>query len=135
MRRRISSIHIRRCSTSHIVTIQTQVRDPVAIRFACGRIKLPEPVEGTTRLFNAEATGWQVRLPDWHYPVVCDTATGQLQYDNYQGHWGDPAHLDRFLQAYAAEKATLEARRQGYAVSEQALSDGSIKLTVGVPAS
>ena len=119
-------------TTSHILTIQTQVRDPAAIRSACGRLKLPDPVQGPTRLFTSEATGWQVRLPDWHYPVVCDTASGQMQYDNYGGRWGDPAHLDRFLQAYAVEKAMLEARRQGYAVTEQALADGSIKLTVGV---
>jgi hypothetical protein len=111
------------------------VRDPVAIRAACQRLKLPDPVHGTTTLFAGEATGLQVRLPDWRYPVVCDTATGQLQYDNYDGHWGDPSHLDRFLQSYAVEKASLEARRQGYAVTEQALADGSIRLTVGVHSS
>ena len=32
----------------------------------------------------------------------------------------------------AVEKASLEARRQGYCVTEQALADGSIKLTVEV---
>jgi len=117
---------------SHIVTIQTQVRDPAAICSACQRLKLPAPVHGTTRLFSAEATGWQVRLSAWRYPVVCDVNTGQVLYDHYGGRWGDPAHLDRFLQAYAVEKATLEARRQGHSVTEQSLSDGSIKLTVGV---
>ena len=78
-----------------------------------------------------EATGWQVRLPKWRYPVVCDIATGELRYDNYGGHWGDQSHLDQFLQSYAVEKASLEARKQGYIVTEQALADGSIKLTVG----
>lgn len=53
---------------SHIVTIQTQVRDPAAIRLACARLELPEPVHGTVRLFQDEATGWQVRLPEWRYP-------------------------------------------------------------------
>ena len=120
---------------SHTLTIKTQVRDPVAIRAACQRLKLPEPVHGATTLFAGEATGWQVRLPDWRYPIVCNTATGQLQLDNYGGQWGDPAHLDKFLQSYAVEKASLEARRQGYAVTEQALADGSIRLMVGVHSS
>ena len=31
---------------------------------------------------------------------------------------------------YAVEKAKLEARKQGHAVSEQALQDGSIKLQI-----
>jgi hypothetical protein len=46
--------------------------------------------------------------------------------------WGDPKHLDRFLQAYACEKAKIEARKRGHAVSEQQLADGSIKLTIQV---
>jgi hypothetical protein len=40
--------------------------------------------------------------------------------------------LDAFLQAYAVEKAKLEARRQGHVVTEQQLSDGSIKLSIQV---
>ncbi len=43
---------------------------------------------------------------------------------------GDETHLHRFLQAYAVEKATIEARRQGYSVSEAMLADGSVRLTV-----
>jgi hypothetical protein len=46
--------------------------------------------------------------------------------------WGDRQHLDRLIQAYATEKAALEARRQGHTVVEQLLPDGSIKLTIGV---
>jgi uncharacterized protein YfaS (alpha-2-macroglobulin family) len=46
--------------------------------------------------------------------------------------WGDQAKLDQFLQAYATEKAKIEARKRGHSVSEQALADGSIKLTIQV---
>ncbi len=35
---------------SHILQIQTEVRDPVAIQAACGRLKLPELVFGETKL-------------------------------------------------------------------------------------
>ena len=64
--------------------------------------------------------------------MVVDTATGQLHYDNYQQAWGKQEHLDRFLQRYAVERATLEARRRGHAVAEQSLPDGSIRLTIRV---
>lgn len=115
---------------SHIVTIATKVQDPVAVLAACQRLKLPEPAHGTATLFSGEVTGLLVRLPDWVYPVVVDTATGQVAYDNFEGSWGDPKHLDRFLQIYAVEKAKLVARMQGYSVSEQSLNDGSIRLQI-----
>ena len=115
---------------SHIVTIETAVRDAEAVRAACRRLKLPAPAAGTTQLYSGAASGLAVELPDWRYPVVCDLTTGRLTYDDYGGRWGERAQLDRFLQAYAVEKAKIEARRHGHAVSEQPLSDGSIRLTV-----
>lgn len=117
---------------SHIVHIETEVRDAAAVQAACQRLNLAAPVHSTARLFSGEATGLIVNLPDWRYPVVCDTATGQIQFDNYDGRWGDRTHLDRFLQAYAVERAKAEARRAGHSVTEQPLVDGSIKLTVQV---
>lgn len=115
---------------SHIVTVKTEVRDPIAVFAACRRLGLPEPVHGTAQLFSDQATGLLVRLPGWLYPVACDTATGELRYDNYNGSWGGEEHLDRFKQSYAVEKATLEARKKGYSVSEQPLEDGSIRLQI-----
>ena len=117
---------------SHVVTIKTEVRDHTAVSAACRRLQLPLPVAGTAQLFSGQATGSIVRLPDWTYPVVVDTSTGQVQFDNYNGAWGDQAQLDRFLQAYAVEKARIEARKKGHQVTEQSLADGSIKLTVHV---
>lgn len=115
---------------SHIVTIKTEVRDPVAISAACQRLGLPQAAEGTAELFSGSAQGFIVQLPGWTYPLVCQTETGVLQYDNFEGRWGDRLQLDRFLQAYAVEKTRLEARKQGYSVLEQPLTDGSIKLTI-----
>jgi hypothetical protein len=117
---------------SHIVQIETQVRDTIAVQAACRRLALPEPVHGQVALFSGEAAGLAIRLPGWRYPVVCDVATGRLQYDNYNGRWGEQQQLDRFLQCYAVEKATIEARRRGHSVTEQQLEDGSIKLTIQV---
>ena len=117
---------------SHIVSIKTQVRDPVAIEAACRRLQLPAPTHGTAKLFTSEASGVIVQLPRWNYPLVCDTATGDVRFDNYNGRWGEQAQLDQFLQAYAVEKTKIEARRKGHSVAEQSLADGSIKLTVSV---
>ena len=115
---------------SHIVTIQTRVYDPAALAAACARLNLPAPERGEAQLFSGTAAGLIVRLPDWRYPVVIDPADGTVRFDNYEGAWGDPQHLRRLLQGYAVEKAKLEARKKGYAVTEQALADGSIKLQI-----
>lgn len=115
---------------SHVVTVQTEVRDATAVRAACKRLGLPEPVFGKTRLFSGEVEGLAVQLPAWAYPVVCDTASGHLKLDNFNGRWGDQRNLDHFLQAYAVEKCRLEARRKGHSVTEQTLADGSIKVTI-----
>ena len=117
---------------SHIVTIATEVRDPDAVAAACRRLGLPEPAHGTARLFEGEAAGLLVRLPGWLYPVVLDTADGRVRFDNYNQAWGRQEELDRFLQAYAIERTRLEARKRGHTVVEQALSDGSVRLTIHV---
>jgi hypothetical protein len=93
---------------------------------------LPAPVQGKAELFSGAVEGLAVKLPDWSYPVVCDTATGRIKFDNYNGRWGDQKLLDRFLQAYAIEKVKIESRRKGHLVSESTLADGSVKLTVQV---
>jgi hypothetical protein len=117
---------------SHVVQIQTQIRDAEAVRAACRRLGLAEPVQGTTRLYSSEVTGLAVQLPGWRYPAVCQLDIGQIQYDNFQDHWGKRQELDRFLQSYAAEKTKLEARKRGHTVRELLLQDGSIKLTIQV---
>lgn len=117
---------------SHVVTIQTQVRDPVAVAAACGRLGLAAPTSGMTKLFSQSVAGLAVQLPGWRYPVVCDVAAGQVRYDDFNGRWGERQELERFLQAYAVEVAKLEARRKGHSVTEQSLADGSIKLTISV---
>ena len=108
---------------SHIVTIKTEIRDPAALAAACKRLGLATPVQGKAKLFTTEAEGLIVHLPDWRYPVVVDSAARQIHYDNYGGQWGEQKQLDRLLQAYAVEKAKLEARRAGHTVTEQPLSD------------
>ena len=115
---------------SHVVTIETKARDPAAIAAACHRLGLNAPVQGTAQLYSGEATGLLVHLPGWQYPVVIDTGTGEVRYDNFGGRWGAQEHLDRFLQIYAVEMTKLQARKKGYQISEQALQDGGIQLQI-----
>jgi len=117
---------------SHIVEIKTEVRDEAAVKSACTRLQIPTPENRTVRLFSATATGLCVQLPGWNYPVVCNLATGQVSFDNYNGHWGEQKHLNAFLQAYAVEKCRIEARRKGHTCSETRLEDGSIRVSVKV---
>lgn len=117
---------------SHVVTIETEIRDSEALIAAAQRMKLPPPRLEEVQLFSAQATGHAVRLRDWKYPVVCDTQTGRIAFDNYQGRWGRQEEFDRLLQSYAVEKTKIEARKQGHSVHEQALEDGSVKLTLTV---
>jgi hypothetical protein len=70
---------------SHIVTFKTEVRDDASVSAACRRLQLLPPIAGTAQLFRGEVTGLIFRLPDWTYPLVVDTTTGQAHYDNYNG--------------------------------------------------
>ncbi|WP_010583147.1 hypothetical protein [Schlesneria paludicola] len=117
---------------SHLITIQTQVRDSVAIASACSRLRLPPPAHRTVKLFASAETGWAVELPEWRYPIVCQTDSGELKYDNFGSRWGDQSHLDRFVQAYAVEMVKLQARRQGQTAIEQPMADGSIRVQIAV---
>ncbi len=117
---------------SHTVTIKTEIRDAAAVRAACDRLRLPAPVQGKAQLYDREVEGLAVRLPGWDFPAVANLASGELAYDNMNGYWGDPKELDRLLQAYAAEKVKIEARRKGHVVTESQLADGSLKLTIQV---
>jgi hypothetical protein len=117
---------------SHVVTFESQLKYPAGVTAACRRLGLVAPVHQTVKLFSGEATGLTVRLPDWRYPVVIDTTSGHVCYDNYGGRWGEQKHLDAFLQAYAVEVVKAQSRRKGHTVTEQPLENGSIKLTVQV---
>ncbi len=62
---------------SHVVSITTKLRDPVAIAAACRRLGLAAPEQGIFKLFaGQEAHGWAVRLPGWRYPAVIDATSG-----------------------------------------------------------
>lgn len=118
---------------SHSVTIKAvEVRNPDAIMAAARRLNLPTPQEGLHKLFDGtKRQGHAVQLPNWNEKTVFDTKTGEAIFDNYNGAWGDEIELDRFVQAYSIEQASIEARANGYGdISEEVQSDGSVQLTL-----
>ncbi|HVX09957.1 MAG TPA: DUF1257 domain-containing protein [Pirellulales bacterium] len=117
---------------SHTVTIETEVKDASAVEAACRRLGHSAPVIGEHTLYSGRYTGLAVQLPGWHYPIVCDLKTGEINYDNFEGLWGDQQHLDRFLQGYAAEKTRIAARAKGYTAVEQTLPNGCIAVEIRV---
>lgn len=119
---------------SHTVTVKADVKSKQAIAAACQRLGLAAPVEGKHTLYQRSETidGVAVQLPNWQYPVVFNTETGAVAYDNYNGHWGNMAEYEKFMQAYAVCRATQEASLQGYMTTEETLPDGSIRITVNV---
>jgi len=46
---------------SHIVLIETRVHDAVALTMACRRLGLAEPVQGSVRLFSADAAALAIQ--------------------------------------------------------------------------
>jgi hypothetical protein len=117
---------------SHTVTIETQVRDASAVEAACRRLGHASPLQGEHKLYSGRHTGLAVQLPDWQYPIVCDLTSGKVNYDNFDGLWGEQAQLERFLQAYLVEKTRLEARKKWHTAVEQALPNGYIAVDIQV---
>jgi len=70
---------------SHIVQIQTDIRDPVAIPAACERLQLPAPVFGETNLFSGSATGHAVRLPGWRHRPSMSQAISRSEIAKFRG--------------------------------------------------
>jgi hypothetical protein len=126
---------------SHIVTIQTRMRDRAALEAACRRLGLAAPVDGSYQRFDYTTTGPDggsaeitvsgtlVKLPGWIYPVAVQP-DGSALYDDYKGQWGNVAELHKLLQAYAIEATRIQARRSGRTITETPLPDGSVRLTV-----
>jgi hypothetical protein len=62
--------HSEGLSMSHIVQVQTEVRDPIAIQAACGRLSLANAVHQETKLFSSSVIGWAVQLPRPRLPLT-----------------------------------------------------------------
>lgn len=133
---------------SHTVTVKVEMKDTEAIQDAIDRMdgahfvkpggknrkyeqagSLDE-AKGRHQIYSGSFEGVGVQLPGWHYPVIINTETGEVKYDNYNGHWGPQENLDELVQMYSVEKARVEALLHGLTVQEEELENGDIKLTI-----
>lgn len=116
---------------SHIVTVNTEVKNVAAIHAACRRLGLDAPEERQFKMYGSQtATGVGVRLKGWQYPVVFDKDTGKAEYDNYNGARGPQARFNEFMQAYAIEAAKLAAAAAGKTCYEQPMPNGGVRLVI-----
>ena len=115
---------------SHTVKVSVSLKDPAIIERARIRCGLPALKEGTHKLYSGTFKGLALQLPNWNYPVVINTETGEAKYDNYSGKWGKQVELDKLCQAYALEAGTSAFQAQGYTVTEEPVVDvpGDVRL-------
>lgn len=114
---------------SHIATIEIQIKDPEALAEACREMGATITHNAEVTIYKTSVTGTAIQLPGWVYPVVLrDT---ELIYDNYEGQWGDIAHLKRLRQLYTTKATIRAARRMGRRVIAQEERNGRIRLTLG----
>ena len=102
---------------SHTMNITLELKDKDALLAACERIGCGMMPHGVHRLYSSRETGIGVMLADWRFPVVIKD-DGTVDYDNYNGSWGDIARLNELKAYYGLEKAKIEARRAGHSVYE-----------------
>lgn len=116
---------------SHTLEVKTKFIDPAAIAATCAEMGLPAPTaRGNVKLYaETVKDAIAVNLPGWSFPLAIQ-ADGSTKFDNYNGTWGDQRQLDRFSQLYAANKATLAARKMGLRAVRQTLPNGRLKIVV-----
>lgn len=123
---------------SHISKIELEVTDLYALQLACKRLGL-EFVKGqkTFKWFGAKdgQCAHAIKVPDAGYEIGVMRSNGayELKCDFFDQNIGKAIgkNSGRLKQAYAVEKARVEARRKGYRVIEKH-TDTGIRLQVRV---
>ena len=93
------------------------MRDPAAIRAASARLKLTEPTITGDIAEVPLTAGWAT--------ARVNLKTGEVRYDTDYGR-----QFNAFMQAYAVEKAKIEAKKKGHLVTESPMAGGKVKLTI-----
>ena len=116
---------------SHIVKCTVQMKNKSALDLAIAELGLENLGDKTHTLYNNQkAKGVGVKLPDWNYPVVINTETGEAKYDNYGGSWGKQQELDKLVQRYSVEVSKEQAVAGGYTCVEEMQENGDVELTM-----
>ncbi|MDP6526962.1 MAG: DUF1257 domain-containing protein [Kiritimatiellia bacterium] len=122
---------------SHFTSIQTQVRDILALREACRELGLTVEEKAEARGYgdNKRKGEFVIRLKGPYDIALNEQQDGSygLTTDWWQGHVAKEVgeKYGTLLQLYGVYKAQAEAKRKGYTTRRQNLKDGAIKLTIG----
>lgn len=102
---------------SHTVKVRVALRDKNALGITITKMHGSVLGEGTHQLYQGGEQGWGFTLPGWRYPLVLKE-NGVLAYDDFHGHWGNVADLDKLRERYALEAARQAAEAQGWITEE-----------------
>lgn len=117
---------------SHIVTVETMLKNTASISKACARLKWKCVEKGVGVFYNGNSvSGCVVNPTNWKYPIVIKES-GEILSDTYNGNWGDINDLNRLKQYYALEETKTTLSTQGLYGYEEEHEDGSITLTAEV---
>ena len=98
---------------SHTVTVDIKFKNLDAFIEAAKTMGAQILGNGTHRLFGSVHTGTGIKLPGWSYPIVVNKE-GEAFYDNYGGHWGNPADLATLKDTYAIAMVQDECAKLGW---------------------
>jgi hypothetical protein len=95
---------------SHTRTVRVEYRSIAALEAAVRALGWQWLGHGQHKLYQGVETGHGLHIAGWRYPVVLRSG-GTLALDDYNGHWGRPADLNRLEAEYRCQ-AALEAAAQ-----------------------
>ena len=93
---------------TRLLTVQTQMHDPHALRQTCRHLGLPPPLLSEWSLAEEQFVAFLLFLPGWS-PVLLDTLTGLLRCLASTQDQDLKSCLAPFLRAYTDQKARRDA--------------------------
>lgn len=107
--------------------IVTTVHDSVALAATCQCLGLRRPEQGCLHLADKEVSGWVVRLPGLHAPLIFDTLTGLVAYHPRDNAFAPYARIARLIYRYYDVRAKL--RRGDTTARRQSIRPRASRLT------
>jgi uncharacterized membrane protein len=98
---------------SHVVTLEYKLTDRGALEQACSKLGLTIKARATGEGSLHNITGLGIKLPNWNYDVII-TEDGKVNYDNWNGRWGNQSELNKLITQYNYEVVVAALNAEGY---------------------
>lgn len=99
---------------SHIVKCKTELKDLQTVIDVAKDLGAEIIGNGKHRVYSTDVEGFAVKLPGWNFPIVINQESGEISYDNYNGHWGDIKKLETFKERYVQKVVEKKADELGW---------------------